>query len=132
MGRLENWPARLHEEIEAARGRPFCWGEHDCGTWAAAIVRALTGQELPLPKGYTTQRGSALAMRRKTGSSDMTGATSFFLGEPLETPLLAQRGDIVLHEEQALGVCVGDQAMCLTENGLAAVPMSECVTAWRV
>lgn len=130
--RLEDWPLRLDRLIYDARTRHFEWGKHDCGTFAAEVVEALTGHELQLPKGYTTARGSALAMRRKTGASDMTGATSFFLGQPLETPLQAQRGDVVLHETQALGVCIGATAMCLSEGGLAVVLMADCVTAWRV
>jgi hypothetical protein len=71
-------------------------------------------------------------MRRKTGSSTMAGATSYFLGDPLATPLLAQRGDIVLHKSQALGVCVGAEVFCLSEAGLSSVPLTECQTAWRV
>lgn len=132
MGRVEDWPIRLDSLIAEARNRPFAWGAHDCGTFAAEVVNALTGQVLPLPKGYRTARGAALAMRRKTGSSHMTGAASFFLGDPLASPLLAQRGDVVMHKEQALGVCVGAQAMCLTETGLVSVNIAECLTAWRV
>ncbi|WP_299945368.1 hypothetical protein [uncultured Ruegeria sp.] len=130
--RLEDWPLRLDRLISEARDKPFEWGTHDCGTFAADVVETLTGVRLPLPKGYTTARGSMLAMRRKTGSSQMDGAVSYFLGEPLESPLLAQRGDIVLHETQALGVCVGQSAMCLSEAGLASVSVNECVKVWRV
>lgn len=132
MGRVEHWPLLLDDLITEARSRPFEWGKHDCGTFAAEVVRTLTGQDLPLPRGYSTERGAKLAMRRKTGRSDMAGATSYFLGPPLDSPLQAQRGDVVLHETQALGVCIGAQAMCLSESGLVAVPLSECVTAWRV
>lgn len=130
--RFENWPILLDAEIEAARQKPFVWGEHDCATWAARIVFVLTGRVLDLPKGYTTARGSALAMRRKTGTSQIEGAATFFLGEPLASSKVARRGDVVLHGSGALGVCIGSSAMCLSEAGLTAVPMSGCVTAWRV
>lgn len=130
--RVSGWPLRLDQLISEARDRPFAWGIHDCGTFAAAVVETLTGEKLSLPKGYTTARGSMLAMRRKTGSSHMDGAVGYFLGEPLESPLFAQRGDIVLHNSQALGVCVGQAAMCLSEDGLAPVLLRDCVKAWRV
>ena len=130
--RVEDWPLRLQAEIENARARPFKWGQHDCGTWASDIVRALTGTELALPKGYRTANGSLVAMRRKTGAKTMEGAVTYFLGEPLQTPLLAQRGDIVLHNSQALGVCVGSEVFCLSESGLTAVPLADCRVAWRV
>lgn len=130
--RQEGWPLRLETLISAARNRKFEWGRHDCGTFAAEVVKAITARSLNLPKGYTTARGSALAMRRKTGASDMAGATSYFLGEPLDSPLQAMRGDVVLHTTQALGVCIGADALCLSENGLVAVPMTDCVKAWRI
>jgi hypothetical protein len=130
--RHEDWPVRLDEVIERARNRPFKWGQHDCGTWAAEIVFSLTGEKLDLPKGYRSANGSLVAMRRKTGTKTMVSATSYFLGEPLPTPLLAQRGDIVLHQSQALGVCVGAEVFCLSEAGLFSVPLTECLSAWRV
>ena len=123
---------RLDRLISEARNRPFEWGRHDCGTFAASIVRELTGRVLPLPTGYSTATGSAVAMRRKTGAADLGDAVSFFIGDPLTSPKQAQRGDIVLHRNKALGVCVGDRAFCLSESGLLAVPMTDCVTAWRV
>ncbi|WP_170334974.1 DUF6950 family protein [Ruegeria arenilitoris] len=130
--RFEDWPLRLQAEIESARARPFKWGSHDCGTWAADIVQTLTGNTLDLPKGYRTANGSLVAMCRKTGANTMEGAVTYFLGEPLQTPLFAQRGDIVLHSSQALGVCVGSEVFCLSETGLSAIPLTECQVAWRV
>lgn len=130
--RVEDWPLRLNRTVEAARGRAFQWGKHDCVTWAAEIVLTLTGTDLNLPNNYRTAKGSMMAMRRTTGSTNMSEAVTYFLGEPMANPKLAQRGDIVLYGTRSLGVCVGAQALCLSETGLEPVPLTDCSTAWRV
>ena len=128
--RLENWPVRLDAAIEAARGRPFKWGEHDCATWASEVVCAITGARYWFAASYGSEKDADREIER-LGLDSLAAGVSRVL-EPLESPLLAQRGDIVQHKIGALGVCVGSMAMCLRERGLIAVPVKNCVRAWRV
>ncbi len=41
--RRPDWPARLRTIIEAARERPFSWGQHDCCLFASDAIEAMTG-----------------------------------------------------------------------------------------
>ena len=40
---IEKRPEILNQHIDAARGKPFKRGSHDCCMWAADVVVALTG-----------------------------------------------------------------------------------------
>lgn len=132
LNRVEDWPLRLNEAIDAARDKPFEWGKHDCATWAAEIVQAVTGKAIKLPRfdayGSASEASDVL---KRLGFEYLSDAVSTVL-EPIDTPLLAQRGDIVQHRVGALGVCVGSDAFCLGTKGLFAVPLKSCIHAWRV
>jgi hypothetical protein len=51
LTRREDWPSRLAAALEEARDKPFKWGSHDCGLFAADCVLAI-----PTP---TRQRSTA-------------------------------------------------------------------------
>ncbi|MBB4620123.1 DUF6950 family protein, partial [Sphingomonas abaci] len=66
MHRYPDWEARLAAYLEPLRARPFAWGRHDCSTFAAGAVEAMTGVD-PMPEfrgRYSTARGSVRALRR--------------------------------------------------------------------
>lgn len=135
MTRFPDWPARLVSSIEAARERPFSWsGGHDCCTFAADVVLALTGRDFAEPfRGRYSTRAEAVALVAARGGLEavVTGC----LGEPLPTALLAGRGDVVMVETpegRALGVSVGEKAACAGPQGLTFVPMSGWLAGWRV
>ncbi len=55
------------------------------------------------------------------------------LGAPLVSPLLAQRGDIVLGPGgRDFGVCLGASAVGMAPAGLITLPLTTCTRAWRV
>jgi hypothetical protein len=132
--RLNGWDLRLAEMVEAARALAFAWGSHDCATWAFDVRKALTGEDAAAAwRGkYTTEIGAARMLHRLKCATveDLAGS---ILGEPLPAVLLAQRGDIVLGgAEQALGVCIGSDALFLQPRGLVPLPLRACLRAWRV
>jgi hypothetical protein len=97
MPRVENWERRLVEAVDIARAKPFAWGDHDCASFAFETRRMLTeGEDVAaLWRGrYTTALGAQRVMRR-LGWASIEAMGRSLLGEPRETPLLAQRGDMI-------------------------------------
>ncbi|SEP02981.1 hypothetical protein SAMN04490248_12041 [Salinihabitans flavidus] len=126
---------RLFLALDAARGRPFAWGVHDCATWAFDLRRDLTGGADIAARWrgrYSTARGAHRVMRR-LGWESLEAMGRDLLGDPLATPLLAQRGDLMLGgADPAFGICAGARAAFVAPKGLTFLPLSACVLAWRV
>ena len=133
LARVPDWPLRLNAAIEAARNRPFVWGEHDCCLWAAYCVRLLTGVDhAAVWRGYYTDARGGLKLLAKSGGVEALATAA--LGAPIAAKQ-AQRGDVVLVKagrRTALGVCVGPTVAAPGVDGLLFVPMSQWIKAWRV
>lgn len=115
MHRLPDWEARLAAYLEPLRSRPFAWGRHDCCTFAAGAVEAMTGVD-PMPEfrgRYSTPRGSVRALR-KFGAGDLAETLSAKF-EGVAAPL-AQRGDIVM-SSGLLGVNLGPFLVAVGSEG---------------
>lgn len=134
MRRYEDWPKRLAAAIEAARERPFRWGEHDCALFAASVVEAITGVDPAVQwRGRFDSRAKAAHYLAERGG--LGTVVTAALGAPLPYVTLAQRGDVVMvdtEEGPALGVCNGAHAACAGPEGLALVPMPAWRLAWKV
>ncbi len=130
--RRDGWEGALADMVDAARARPFAWGRHDCLTWAADCVAAMTGvgTDEPWRGSYRTARG-AIRVLRRMGHRTVADAVTSRLGAPLASPLMAQRGDI-LSDGEAMGVCVGADGAFPGPSGLVFRPVLACMTAWRV
>ena len=134
MARVNWWESSLVACVAGARDRPFQWGTHDCATWAFDVRLAMTGLDAAAAwRGkYRTEKGAARMLRRLRCKT-VADLASSILGEALPTVLFAQRGDIALGGvEQALGICVGSDVLFLQPSGLVALPLRECLKAWRV
>jgi hypothetical protein len=133
--RVCGWVSLLTARLEAAGDRPFAWGSHDCATWAFDLRRDLTGGAdvaADWRGRYTTPLGAQRVMRR-LGWHDLEAMGRDLLGDPRATPLLAQRGDIVLGgEDPAFGICAGARAAFVAPQGLVQLPLAACALAWRV
>lgn len=132
--RRPGWEVALEAAVEAARNRPFSWGDHDCATWAADVRRALTGDDAAAAwRGrYRTARGASVVMA-SLGWATLVDAATAILGAPLNSVGLAGRGDIVTDGESgALGVCLGRMSAYATTDGLTFRPTLDAAMAWRV
>lgn len=134
--RVDNWTARLNAAIEAARGRPFSWGAHDCALFAADVVMMLTGIDYGAAfRGrYASARGAATVIAQAGG---LEAIATRALGDPVD-PVLAQRGDVALIKaagvaaQPSLGICVGDRIAVPGLLGLVFLPRGDAVKAWKV
>lgn len=132
--KISGWEIRLFDAIEAARGRPFSWGAHDCLTWAADVMAAITGQPSRADawRGkYKTEIGAARRLK-KDGFASTIEAVTIHMGPPLPAAVFAQRGDLVADPEGAIGICIGYEAAFVGTDGLYGRPITECRAAWRI
>lgn len=134
MRRVEDWPQRLAAHIEKARERAFSFGENDCCLFVSDWIHACTGEDFAAAfRGRYATRAQAVALLGARGG--LEAVVTAALGAPLSTPMLAQRGDVVMvatDEGPALGVCDGAVAWFVGPKGLAEMPMAQWTKAWRV
>lgn len=129
--RREDWLARLWAEIEAASGRPFSWGDHDCCKFAARCVEAVTGEPVDLPYDDKTS-----AFRYLTEQGSISAAVTARYGEPVKW-WQVHRGDLCLVDTPdgigSLGVCMGATIACVHEEfGVVYVPIDQAAACWRI
>lgn len=132
MNRLPDWPGRLIACVEAAREKPFAWGRHDCCTFAADCIEAMTGVDLA--EGFRGTYGSARAgLERLERMGGLEGLADRFL--PRLERLWCSRGDVVLvpHGLRAfLAVVIDHRAAAPGPRGLVFVPACRFSLAWEV
>ena len=128
--RLADWEARLSDYLTDMAGKVYSYGEHDCALFAAGAVLAMTGND---PAGefrgrYSTAGGSVKALK-KDGAGDLEATIAAkFEVKPIG---FAQRGDLVTYAG-AVGVCIGADALLVTDGGLTRVPRSDWTGAFAV
>ena len=134
MRRLPDWRARLGAHIAAHRVRPFAYGAHDCATFAAGAVQAVTGSD-PAPglAGYTTRTDGIRRLRRSGLEDHVAVVASRFAEIPTAQ---AQQGDLAVIEAAgglSLGVVCGAFVLAPTRpSGLAAVPLTPTAVGGHV
>ena len=134
--RIDDWDTRLEAAIAAA-DKPLEWGAHDCCTFAASCIEAVTGRTVwvkGLP-AYRSAAGATTALK-KAGFTDLGAALDSVLGER-KPVAMARRGDLVLIAgPDAPGCAVvdlsGEWAVGLSPDGVVRVRLAEAVTAWSV
>jgi hypothetical protein len=133
--RRQDWPLRLNAWLENIRERPFAWGVNDCALGAADAVFAMTGVDYAVEfrQAYFSKRNAVQLLAARGGLEVLVTQA---LGEPLDGPRLAQRGDLVLvdteSEGPALAVVIGAAAVAPGPGGATFVPMPQWRKAWRV
>lgn len=136
MHRKPDWEARLAAYLEPLRTRPFCWGVHDCCTFAAGAVEAMTDLD-PIPEfrgRYSTAIGSARALRRFGGGTLEATLDAKF--DRIDAAL-CHRGDIVM-SSGLLGIGWGSFLFAVgsegQHEGLIRIERGRWVdpVAWRV
>jgi len=126
---------RIAALIAEARHKPFAVGRHDCCTFAAQAVELATGGNPLEGLHWSSEREAARLVREAGGLKAMI---TQILGEPIEAGF-ARAGDVVLaidphdvHQRAMLTVCHGPVLLAPGSTGLAAMPLSAGLCAWRV
>ena len=134
MKRLQDWPARLFDWFARRASAPFEWGSNDCVLYAMDSVQEITGED-PIPD-LRDSWTSALQARRAVDEQGGMVAALDARFQRLETPLLAQRGDIgVLPEEDSwriVVVCFGTHWAGPGPDGVITQPFDVAEIAWAV
>ena len=132
--KIKNWQDALYAKIEEFNARPFAWGTHDCCTFAADCVMAVTAVDkmAAYRGGYSNAQGAARKIK-KAGGLDI--ALTKELGEPLAITAMAQRGDVVCFTSalgDTAGICVGSMIAAAGLDGVTYTPMVQAFKAWRI
>lgn len=128
--RKENWDILLAELVESHRNTPFHRGTHDCCTFAADVVFAITGVDhmAGMRGTYSDESGAERILADRGGLRSILCTA---LGS--EIPVLcAQRGDVLLSDHDGLWLCVGRQMVKPGRHGLVAGELRSASAAWRV
>jgi len=133
--RVNRWEAALNRYIDECRPRPFKWGEHDCATFCAGAVQAITGNDYFAPfRGMYADEESAGAIVAEWAGGEYESLISSILGEP-KLIGFANRGDVVLsmrYRLPTIGVCLGEHSAFVTKKGLTFAPTCDSEKAWSV
>ena len=133
MARLPDWESRLRAYLTEPGRERFAWGTNDCALFACGAVLAMTGEH-PFPEfvgAYDSRESAAEALRRLgAGTLFATCDTKF----ARVSPAFAQRGDVVACDVGALGICLGADAVFLTDiaDKYMRLPRDRFVAAWRI
>lgn len=95
LSRIEGWPDRLAEFIEARRFLPFAWGPNDCCSLAIAWVQQLTGVDV-WPVTWTSEEEAKDVIEQAGG---LIEAVSSVLGRYNQNWAEARRGDVGLVDQ---------------------------------
>lgn len=135
LERLPDWEQRLIDTANERRTLPYAYGVNDCGCFAQAAIKAVTGvtllEGIELPRGWL----AAAKFMMARGWSNIEDTMTDLLGQPMDDPQQSRRGDIVSYEEGGefhVAVRVGDCALTPAIGGLAVIPASRWRRWWKV
>lgn len=131
--RVDNWPAKLNKYITANRDNQWEMGVHDCCTFAAGAVKAITGEDhMKEFRGkYNTPENSDEALTT-IGDGDLYRTLAKKFGKPVHGAM-GQKGDVAFHEG-CCGIVIGKYGMFIGEHapGYALIPINQLRRAFRV
>lgn len=134
MTRRADWEQRLADYVYEAERSHWEWGYWDCVRAAGRWVWMATGRDVigRLKFAYSTAQGAMTEIGMRGG---MLAAVTRTMGEPLEAPTLAQRGDLVLvraGRHECLSVCLGATALVPMGIGATRLSSGDWLADWRV
>jgi hypothetical protein len=142
LKRKEHWDSiAFHEFLLSRAHEEFAWGKNDCALFAADGIEAITGVDVARDfRGYNDEPSAWASIKSVCNGSTVDDAivfiaTKFDLCE-LEHPLMAQRGDLVVIEQESRRIAAlvhlnGRHVVAVGEGGLRRYPITEVKRAWH-
>lgn len=134
MKRLDDWPERLMATIAVHQAAPFTWGQHDCATFFADCVAAVSGVDPFAEFRPWTSEHSALRALAKSGSASVAEFVAQNFDEIV--PADARRGDIGWVGEPTALACpailVGAVAMSRDDRGFIVFSRALITRAFKI
>jgi len=133
MTRLPDWQARLTDYLRSVARQGFAYGRHDCCTFTAGCVAAMTGVD-PM-RGFRGYRTLAAGLRRADARGHVDHIA--FVATRFEEcpPSFAQAGDIAVVAGAtfpSLGIVQGARIHVIGPHGIGTVPLDAATRAFRV
>ena len=138
--RYDDWPERLNAYLEKVGRRPFKWGTHDCCTFAAGAVKAMTGRNhMAEFRGTYRSEAEAAEALKAIGKGSLYATIRSKFGNPVK-PALAKRGDLMMADQKTVNgqgapvllICLGEQSAGPGAEGLVFLPTLSCLRGFRV
>lgn len=133
--RKENWQAEYHRAIATAQLLPFQWGVHDCVTFAAYLVDAISDLDVTArfkAKYRWTNQGEAARLILAAGS--LQALVTEFMGPPISWVNLSLGDALMAFNNGKEIVCIhdGHNLIAPADKGLMSVPLSSAICGWRI
>lgn len=134
--RRKDWAARLNAYLQEVASQPYDDATHNCGTFVAGAVEAMTGQDFagPYTDGVKTLKGQIARLKRAGFETHADLAASLF--DEIH-PSQARAGDLAAFATDdplgiALGVVNGERAFVLRPDGIGTLETLTAARAFRV
>lgn len=129
--RYPDWPIRLNEYVAEAQKKEFKLGEHDCCTFAAGAIEAMTGKDwMPEFRGHYDDWKSAEDALDEIGYDNLYKTLTKKFG-PAVIGQKGRKGDLAFYDGSC-GIVLGRYAMFLGENGYVYVLLRRLQRAFRI
>ena len=140
MNRRDGWERRFYEVIESARRRRFSWAEHNCCTFPARVVEAVTGRNpiFVTPDRYATADKAMALIAEYGGMLPFVELALLKCGLGVRrclNPLLLQRADVALIPSTLgpmLGVVLGETIVAPNVRAWERMPLATAELGWRI
>lgn len=132
MIRRHDWLERLQAFLADPTNAIFEWGRNDCVLFAANCAKELVDLDLVagINVSWTDEPSAEKALEAYGG---LYAATVMILGEPMDNPRMAHRGDVALttiRDRKFLAIHMGDRLVAPSREGLVNVSIQYATHVW--
>jgi hypothetical protein len=143
LKRLPHWETKLfHQFLVDSAHLPFEWGTQDCALFAANGIQSITGQDIAVDfrDKYHDEAGAFQTIKDVCGGKCVADAAAYCAAKfglnPLDKPLMAQRGDLVVLQAPSRALVAGivgldGHIVSVYEKGLFRLPLKMATHAWH-
>ena len=132
LTRTPDWPYRLNEYINSVKDTPFEYGVHDCCTFAAGVIKSMTGVDImeEFRGTYQDQASAAKVIKEKCVQGSLFETIVEKLGPPV-IGAKGRRGDIAWFEGNC-GVVLGRNTVFFADGGYVLILINKIEFSFRV